>query len=154
MQFLPSSGHVDTAIWMHYIDTNKTYGEKLDSNYTRMLWAILNSPGGSTPKRSSCTATYHPSWKLSKLDEPAGHYWRSRDELVSDVLLWTPSQGRAKAGDPARTYIQQLCADTGCSPADLPEAMSDRQGWRERVRISVLIAGHDDDEILWEKDWI
>ena len=29
MQFLPSSGHVDTAIWMHYIDDNWTYGEKV-----------------------------------------------------------------------------------------------------------------------------
>ena len=35
---------------------------------------------------------------------------------------------------PARTYIQQLCQDTGCSPEDLPEAMNDREKWRERVR--------------------
>ena len=28
------------------------------------------SPGGNTPQNSSCTATYHPSWKLSKLDKP------------------------------------------------------------------------------------
>ena len=35
---------------------------------------------------------------------------------------------------PARTYIQQLCEDTGCSPEDLPEAMNDREKWRERVR--------------------
>ena len=27
-------------------------------------------PVGSTPQSSSCTATYHPSWKVSKLDEP------------------------------------------------------------------------------------
>ena len=27
-------------------------------------------PGGSTQQNSSCTATYHPSQKLSKLDEP------------------------------------------------------------------------------------
>ena len=27
-QLLPSSGHVDTVIWMHYLDTNKTAGEK------------------------------------------------------------------------------------------------------------------------------
>ena len=27
-------------------------------------------PGGSTPQSSSCTAAYHPSRKLSKLDEP------------------------------------------------------------------------------------
>ena len=64
----------------------------------------------------------------------AGHCWRSRDELISDVLLWTPTHGRAKAGRPARTYIQQLCEDTGCCPEDLPEAMNDREKWRERVR--------------------
>ena len=57
----------------------------------------------------------------------AGHCWRSRDELISDVLLWTPTHGRAKAGRPARTYIQQLCEDTGCCPEDLPRAMNDRE---------------------------
>ena len=63
-----------------------------------------------------------------------GHCWRSRDELIRDVLLWTPTHGRAKAGRPARTYIQQLCEDTGCCPEDLPRAMNDREEWRERVR--------------------
>ena len=53
---------------------------------------------------------------------------------VSDVLLWTHSYGRAKGGRPARTYIQQLCEDTGCNPKDLPEAKNDREEWRERVR--------------------
>ena len=63
-----------------------------------------------------------------------GHCWNSREELIRDVLLWTPTYSRAKAGRPARTYIQQLCDDTGCSPEDLPEAMNDREKWRERVR--------------------
>ena len=39
-----------------------------------------------------------------------------------------------KTGRPARTYIQQLCEDTGCCPEDLPRAMNDREEWRERVR--------------------
>ena len=56
------------------------------------------------------------------------------DKLISDVLLWTPTHGRAKAGRPARTYIQQLCEDTGCCPEDLPEVMNDREKWRDRVR--------------------
>ena len=56
------------------------------------------------------------------------------DELIRDVLLWIPTHGRAKAGRPARTYIQQLCEDTGCCPEDLPRAMNDREEWRERVR--------------------
>ena len=60
--------------------------------------------------------------------------WRSRDELIRDVLLWTPTHGHAKAGRPARTYIQQLCEDTGCCPEDLPRAMNDWEEWRERVR--------------------
>ena len=62
------------------------------------------------------------------------HCWRSRDELISDVLLRTPSHGREKTRWPARTYIQYLCADTGCNPENLPEAMDDREGWQERVR--------------------
>ena len=51
-----------------------------------------------------------------------------------DVLLGAPSHGRAKAERPARTYIQQLCTDTGCDLEDLPEAIDDREGWWEKVR--------------------
>ena len=76
----------------------------------------------------------------------AGHCWRSKDELISDVLLWTPTYGCAKAGRPARTNIQQLCEDTGCNPEDLPEAMNDREKGRKRAVISVLAARHDDDD--------
>ena len=54
--------------------------------------------------------------------------------FISDVLLWNPTYGQAKAGRLARTYITELCEDTGCSPEDLPEAMNDRKKWRERVR--------------------
>ena len=71
---------------------------------------------------------------LKKMKRDTPNKWRSRGELISDVLLWTPTYGRAKAGRPARTYIQQLCEDTGCNPEDLTEAMNDREKWRERVR--------------------
>ena len=53
--------------------------------------------------------------------------------FIRDVLLWNPTHGREKAGRPARTYIQQLCEDTGCCPEDLPRAMNDREEWQERV---------------------
>ena len=55
-------------------------------------------------------------------------------KLISDILRWTSSHEQAKGGRPVKTYIQQLCTDTGCSLEDLPEAMDDREGWRERVR--------------------
>ena len=94
------------------------------------------NPGSNTPHGANCTATYHLSRKLYKLDEPdmPDTCWRSKDEIVSDVLLWTPAYGQSKAGRPARTFIQQLCDDTGCNPEDLPKAMNDRKTWRERVR--------------------
>ena len=62
------------------------------------------------------------------------------------AMCGTPTHDRAKAGRPARTYIQQLCEDTGCCPEDLPEAMNDREKWREGSGISVLPARHDDDD--------
>ena len=42
-----------------------------------------------------------------------------------------PTHAQAKAGRLARTYIQQLCEDMGCSPEDLSEAMNDGEVARE-----------------------
>ena len=114
----------------------KRLEKKLDGNYTRMLRAILNKCWWQHPTRHQLYGHLPPIMKTIQVRRTrhAGHCWRSRDELISDVLLWTPTYGRAKAGWPAGTYIQQLCEDTGCSPEDLPEAMNDREKWRERVR--------------------
>ena len=110
--------------------------KKLDSNYTRMLRAILNRSWRQHPTGHQLYGHLPPITKTIQVRRArhAGHCWRSRDELIRDVLLWTPTHGRAKAGRTARTYIQQLCEDTGCSPEDLLEAMNDREKWRERVR--------------------
>ena len=75
------------------------------------------------------TNVLHPN----RICKPA-FWWRSKDELVRDVLLWTLTYGQAKAGRPARTYIQHLCEDTGCNLEDLPVAMNDREKWREMVK--------------------
>ena len=101
-----------------------------------MLRAILNKSWWQHPTRHQLYGHLPPITKTIRVRRTrhAGHCWRSRDELIRDVLLWTPTYSRAKAGRPARTYIQQLCEDTGCSPEDLPEAMNDREKWRERVR--------------------
>ena len=114
----------------------KRLEKKLDGNYTRLLRAILNKSWRQHPTRHQLYGHLPPITKTIQVRRTrhAGHCWRSRDELISDVLLWTPIHGRAKAGQPARTYIQQLCEDTGCCPENLPEAMNDREKWRERVR--------------------
>ena len=103
--------------------------KKLDGNYTRMLRAILNKSRRQHPTRHQLYGHLPPITKTIQVRRTrhAGHCLRSKDELISDVLLWTTAYGQAKAGRPARTYIQQLCEDTGCSPEDLPKAMNDRQ---------------------------
>ena len=110
--------------------------KKLDGNYARMLRAILNKSWRQHPTRHQLYG-HLPPFKITiqvRRTRHTGHCWRSKDELIGDVLLWTPAYGQAKAGRPARTYIEQLCEDAGCSPEDLSEAMNDWEKWRERVR--------------------
>ena len=106
----------------------KRLEKKLDGNYTRMQRAILSKSWRKHPTRHRLYGHLPPITKTIQVRQTrhAGHCWRSRDELINDVLLWTPAYGRAKTGRPARTYIQQVCEDTGCSSEDLPEAKNDK----------------------------
>ena len=47
-------------------------------------------------------------------------------------------------GLPAKTYIHQICADTGCRLEDLPSALTDKNDERESKE-SVLTVCDDDD---------
>ena len=80
---------------------------KLDGNYTRMLQAILNKSWRQRPTKEQLYGHLPPVTKTIKIRRTrhARHCRRSRDELVNYMFLWTPSQGRAKAGRPTRTYI-------------------------------------------------
>ena len=122
--------------WSTTWTLTKQLEKKLDGNYTRMLRAILNKSWWQHPTKHQLYDHLPPITETIQVRRirHAGHCWRSRFEIISDVLLWIPTYERAKAGRPARTYIQQLYEDTGCSPEDLPEAMNDREKWRERVR--------------------
>ena len=98
--------------WM----VTKLLENKLDSNYTRMLRAILNKSWWQHLARQQLyghlpliTKTIQVRWTRHP-----GHCWRIRNELISEVLLWTPTYGWAKAGR--------------------PEAMNDKEKWWERVR--------------------
>ena len=118
------------------MDSNKTAGEEARRQLNKNAASNIEQVLAATPHK---TPTVRPPASITKIiqvrrTKHAGHCWRSRDELISDVLLWTPTHVRAKAGWPARTYIQPLCEDTGCCPDDLPEAMNDKEMWRERVR--------------------
>ena len=83
-----------------------------------------------------------------------GHYWKSKDELISVILQWTPLHGRAKAGQLARTYIEQLCADTEYSLEDLQKRWTIETGSERGSEKSVLAAQHDDDDDDNDVDYV
>ena len=60
----------------------------------------------------------------------SGHCWRSRDKVVSDLLLWEPKHGKRSVGGQARTFVDLL---EGVPRDCLPAVMDDRVGWRKRV---------------------
>ena len=79
----------------------KRMEKKLDGNYTRMLRAILNKSWRQHPTKHQLYGLLPPTTKTIKVrwTKHAGHCWRSRDELISDVLLWTPYMAEKKQGD-------------------------------------------------------
>ena len=109
--------------------------KKLDGNYTRILWAVLNKSWRQHPTKLELFGHISPITKSIKARRTrhAGHCWRSKSELISNVLLKIPLHWRANVGRRARIYLQQLGAETVGSLEDLPGAMDDRDGWQEGV---------------------
>ena len=107
----------------------KRLEKKLDGNYTRILRAILNNSWRQHPRRHQLYGHLPPITKTIQVrrNRYAGHCWRSRDKYIVMYSYGPPHMAGQKQDD------QQVCEDTGCSPEDLPEAMNDREKWRERV---------------------
>ena len=65
MQFLPGSGHIDTAIWVHYMDSNKMAGEEgrrqLHKNAASNLEQVLVATPHKTPTVQP-SASYHENY--------------------------------------------------------------------------------------------
>ena len=58
----------------------------------------------------------------------------SKDKIISDVLLWTPTHGHTSVGQVANTDIYQIYVDTWRHLGNISRAMADREGWRKKER--------------------
>ena len=113
----------------------KSLEKRLNGNYTRMLRAVLNISWREKVKNEDL---YREIPEITKVITErrlrfAGHCWRSKKEIIREVLFWKPEHGRRGRGRPARSYIEQLEADTGHGSEILPKIMEDRNAWRELV---------------------
>ena len=117
------------------MDFNNKIEKKIDGAYTRMIRATLNVSWkehltnkelyGKTPKVTSSIR--------EQILRFTGHCWRSKKELICDVLLWLPKHVKRSRGRPAKTFVDQLVDDTEYNVDELMNAMNDRDEWKLRV---------------------
>ena len=126
----------------------KRLEKKLDGNCTKMLRAILNKSWRQHPSRHQLYGHLPPITKTIQVRRArhAGHCWRSRDELISDVPLWTPTHGRAKQDDQhEHTFSSYVRIRDVVLKTYLGRWTIGRSGERGSG-ISVLPARYDDDD--------
>ena len=116
----------------------KKHEKKLDGTYTRILRAILNISWKEHPTKIGHYGNISPLTSIIRIRRTrfAGHCYRSEEEIVKYVLLWTPNHGTTQIGRSRKTYIKQLCDDTGLTTEELKTAMKDRTTWKTIVESS------------------
>ena len=130
------------------MDANSAAGKKLDGNYTRMLRAVLNKSWRQHPTRHQLYGHLPPITKTIQVRRTRhpGHCWRCKDELISDVLLWTPHMDVQKQDDQHElTYSSYVRTQDVTLKTCRRRWMIGRSGERGSG-ISVLAARHDDDD--------
>ena len=125
LQILPSSNCVSITEWLHYLDANKTPWKKarqeLPKNSVCCFEQILEA--ASYKKATVWQLTSHHTNYPVRQAIHARHCWRSKDELISDVFLWTPTHGHTSIDWPAKTCIYELSANARSCLEDLPCVM-------------------------------
>ena len=125
----------------------KRLEKKLDGNYTRVLRAILNKSWRSHPTRHQLYGHLPPITKAIQVRRTrhAGHSWRSRDELISDVLLWTPHMAEH---DDQLEPTYRSCGIRDVTLKTCQRRWTIGRSGERGSRISVEVAWHDDDDLL------
>ena len=126
----------------------KRLEKKLDSNYTRMLRAILNKSWQQYSTRHQLYGHLPPITKTiqARRRRHAGHCWRSKDELVSNVLLWTPAYQK-QDNQLKHTYSSYVMIRDVDLKTCQRRWMIGRRGERGSG-ISVLATQHHDDDLI------
>ena len=137
----------------------KTQRKKLKGNNSRMMRAVFNKSWNQHPTKQLLYLPLISETIQIRWTRHRKHCWRSMGRLISNVFLWTPAHECASIGWPARIYLHQLCADTGCSLEDLPRTMDDGERERERERepgnymLSVRLGDNNNDDFYLDCEW-
>ena len=134
MGILRSCSLVSTVVWLHHF--NKTPREKarweLHKDAACCFEQLLEAAPHITAAVWPLTSHLTNHSRHARYD---GYCWRSKDELISDILLWTPTHGHTRVGRPAKTYMH-LCRHW--IPFRGLAKSNDRRGWRESKGIHAI----------------
>ena len=111
----------------------------------------IKSPGGNTPQGTNYTATIMKTIQARRTRH-ARHCWRSKEELISDVLQWTPHMAKQKQDDHLEhSYSSYARIRDVALKTCQRQWMIGRSGERGSG-ISVLAAWHDDDDDIRQQN--
>ena len=125
----------------------KRLEKKLDGNYIRMLRAILNKSWWQHTTRHQLYGHLPPITKTIQVRRTrhAGHCWRSKDELISDVLLLAGQKQDDQLEHTYSSYVR--IRDVALKTCQRRWTIG-RSGERGSG-ISVHVARHDDDDDMY-----
>lgn len=104
--------------------------KSLDGCYTNLLKRVLNLDWRNHP---TLQEIYNglpriSSVLTSRMLTFSGHCFRSKHEVISDLLLWCPAGPKRSR---KRTFLDVLKRETGLESEELRTAMANRELWRE-----------------------
>ena len=104
--------------------------QRLDGTYTRLLMKVKNLNWRNHPNKALIYGELPPiSTTLAQRRSMfAGHCFRAKDQVVSDVLLWRLPQ--ANRGARKLCYPDTICRDTNLTLEELKESMMNRETWK------------------------
>ena len=102
--------------------------KKLDRNYTRMLHTVWNKFWKTASYKTTAVGPLPISLSIQVWH--SGHCWRSKKELINDILQSTSTHKTHLCHPMSKkhTFISYVHI------LDLPRLMADRDGWWERVK--------------------
>ena len=80
------------------MEANKMHGEKARWELHKNTAVCLEQIVEATPNKRAVVPPLD-----SQITNDLNNCWKSKDEFISDMLLWTPTHGCARVGQPAKT---------------------------------------------------
>ena len=126
----------------------KRMEKELNGKYTRILRAILNKSWKQHPTKQQPYGHLPPITETIQISRTrhTGHCWRSRDELISDILLWTLPMIERRQDDQLEPKYNSSAPIQDVTLKTYRERWTIEKGDERGTGISALAAWHDNDD--------